>query len=85
MKGTGNLANEFKCNAVAQIIFVAMSLVYLLSPLRDRLMLIWHGPDWLAEISEKLDQLSHRVMRATDEDRVIQEVAGLSYVHEPVY
>ena len=72
---------------ITRVIFaaVAMSLVYLLSPLRDRLTLIWHGPDRLAEISEKLDQLSQDVMRATGEDRVIHEVAGLSYVREPVY
>lgn len=59
--------------------------LFLLTPLKDRIGGIWTSPDQLAEISAKLDLLTTEVQKATGEDRVIFETAGLSYVREPVH
>lgn len=60
-------------------------ILFLVTPLKDRLAEIWHSPTQLAAISAKLDTLTAEVQRATGEDRVIYEAPGLSYVREPVH
>ncbi len=57
----------------------------MIKPVQDRIAGIWTSPDQLAEISAKLDLLTTEVQKATGEDRVIFETAGLSYVREPVH
>lgn len=64
---------------------VAAGLVYIFTPVKDRIAEIWKSPARLAAITEKLDFLATEIMRATGEDRVIHEAPGLSYVKEPVY
>ena len=66
------------------IMFVVGFAVLLFTPISDRVLRIWHSPDLLQEVLDKLDRLSIEVNKATGEDKVILEVAGQSYVREPV-
>lgn len=68
--------------AIMAILAVAALMI---KPVQDRIGGIWTSPDQLAEISAKLDTLTAEVQKATGEDRVIFETAGLSYVREPVH
>lgn len=80
------LLDEIKKWAVRVLFLaVASALIYLGTPLRDRLSAIWQVPEQIAEIVQKLELLTTEVQRATGEDRVIYEVPGLTYVTEPVY
>lgn len=67
------------------IMAIAALALFLLTPLKERIGGIWTSPDQLSEISAKLDLLTAEVQKATGEDRVIYETAGLSYVREPVH
>lgn len=71
--------------ARTSIMVTVALMAYLTTPLKDRLIGIWQGPERLAEISAKLDQLGEDVRRANGEDSVIFEPVGFSYVSEPVY
>ncbi|SLN75066.1 hypothetical protein [Roseisalinus antarcticus] len=63
---------------------VSLILAALFTPLCLRLTDIWTSPDRLGRIEEKVDLLTTEVRRATGEDRLIRQTAGLSYVTEPV-
>lgn len=72
---------------VARMSMLALAsvLLFLFTPLFDRMQEIWRSPELLQRVIEKLDQLSTEVNRATGEDRVIFEVPGQTYVREPVH
>lgn len=74
-----------KWAARTAIMLMVAFLILVFAPFRDRIIAIWKSPAQLEEISGKLDQLATELARATGEDRVIHEPAGLSYVREPVY
>lgn len=70
-----------------RVLFLGLAsfLIFLFTPFKDRAAQVWHSPDTLKIITEKIDRLTTEVQRATGEDRVIYETPGLSYVREPVY
>ncbi|MCG6110751.1 MAG: hypothetical protein MEQ74_01000 [Paracoccus sp.] len=61
------------------------ALLFLFTPIKDRIAQIWHSPDLLQQVIQKIDQLAIEVNRANGEDRVIFESVGQSYVREPVH
>lgn len=69
----------------AGILFVSSTLAIALTPAGERVKAIWHSPDTLETINEKLDYITAEVKRATGEDRIFIETPGMSYVTEPVY
>ncbi|TJZ85847.1 hypothetical protein [Paracoccus hibiscisoli] len=80
------LLDEAKKWAARTFIMLMVAVfVLLVTPMKDRLERIWNSPDLLAEVLNKLDELSAEVQRATGEDRVIFEVPGQSFVREPVH
>ncbi|MFN7002171.1 MAG: hypothetical protein ACK4NW_01930 [Roseinatronobacter sp.] len=82
----GFLLEEFKKWAARMAILATVALIiFLATPVRDRLERIWDSPDRLAEIADKLERIAAELDRATGEDRVVFEAPGLSYVKEPVY
>lgn len=68
-------------------IFIGLTALFVMiaTPVKDKILLIWRGPDRLLTIETKIDTLSEQIKIATGENRVIYEMPGLSYVREPVY
>jgi hypothetical protein len=70
--------------------FVA-AVVFLITPLWEKINLLWRSTEDIAaiindihDLQNTLRELSADVARATGEDRVIRQMPGLSYVKEPV-
>lgn len=94
VRNTGHfIFEEAKKTLARAFIWIIITLaLFILTPLWDRLKIIWRSTEDIAAIKNDLHQLQQDlnglridVARANGEDRVIRQLPGLSYVAEPVY
>lgn len=61
------------------------TLVFLFTPVSDKIKELWSIPDRLTEIEIQITGLEEATKSLAGEDRVIRQTSGLSYVIEPVH
>lgn len=87
------LLDEIRKTVARGLIWAGIAaILFVLTPLWDRVQAVWRSVEEIAAIRDDLHELrdalavlSADVARATGEDRVIRQPPGLSYVEEPVY
>lgn len=87
IESVGNyLASEF-VKWLTRSFFIGFSIivVFLFTPVYDKLEALWSLPEKLVLIEEQILELRQITRTLTGEDRIIKQTAGLSYVREPVY
>jgi len=90
------IVEELRKRVFGLLFLVAVSLaIWLLTPISDKVIGIWHSPEKLesieanqkagfAEQADRIAELSTLVTKLAGEDRVIRQSPGQSYVTEPV-